>query len=668
MLTRDGEDLVRSSAAEVVREVDGLYPQEDVSTFPQPPLPVTVVGVEKDEVSRAIRRRLTRGAAPGLDGWTRELLYPLTQDSALLMEVTVLTADILNGNVSEQMAHRLRATALTILRKPNGKYRPIGAESVWRSWRRWWHLIAWWRRAGASLRACSSVLVGRSSWRLRACGRTLRRRAVWRRWTGRTRTTPSAGRRCLRRSLGSRSCGRRGRWCSCFWAYPAWWACTMAGAWCTRGRRRAACARAWCLARSSFRSAPLPRCGACRRSCRTPFVAYLDDVTVAAAPEHLEAACGAAAQAMEELGIKNNAAKMEVLDPTCLSGFGDARRLTCARVLGAFVECDAAHEAEVTEAVDKRARETERLFRAILECPLAARTRWRLLSASALPRLTFLLRNHAAKHTRGAAEWFDARVTAVLSAIVGRPVSQRARDVAALPIAMGGCGLRRQVTIAEFAHECVGHKNLQRSKTEEADRDLSNALFATVYGAERQVLTANAAAGAGRALTDPQVCTDDAAFCTYVLERLLERVLPDGQKCVCGADASNWHVHTCTKLHGKPRQLRHDVANSKLALGLRLCGFDCTTEPHLNEVSKRRPDLLITGLGTQAVTDVTVTHPAVHPRGGKRSDSHSGIMTYEEAQAVYNPVHSAKVRYQEKCRKYAHWASQNGLNFAPLCC
>ncbi|KAH8608652.1 hypothetical protein ERJ75_001283400 [Trypanosoma vivax] len=47
------------------------------------------------------------------------------------MEVTVLTADILNGNVSEQMAHRLRATALTILRKPNGKYRPIGAESVW---------------------------------------------------------------------------------------------------------------------------------------------------------------------------------------------------------------------------------------------------------------------------------------------------------------------------------------------------------------------------------------------------------------------------------------------------------------------------------------------------------------------------------------------------------
>ncbi|KAH8608661.1 hypothetical protein ERJ75_001284900 [Trypanosoma vivax] len=168
MLTRDGEDLVRSSAAEVVREVDGLYPQEDVSTFPQPPLPVTVVGVEKDEVSRAIRRRLTRGAAPGLDGWTRELLYPLTQDSALLMEVTVLTADILNGNVSEQMAHRLRATALTILRKPNGKYRPIGAESVWAKLA---SMVAFDRVVEASRRIFAGVQFGVGADRAGDCAR-----------------------------------------------------------------------------------------------------------------------------------------------------------------------------------------------------------------------------------------------------------------------------------------------------------------------------------------------------------------------------------------------------------------------------------------------------------------------------------------------------------------
>ncbi|KAH8617266.1 hypothetical protein ERJ75_000393700 [Trypanosoma vivax] len=61
MLTRDIEGLVRSSAAEVVREVDGLYPQEDVSTFPQPPLPVTVVGVDKDGRKAGDRGERERG-------------------------------------------------------------------------------------------------------------------------------------------------------------------------------------------------------------------------------------------------------------------------------------------------------------------------------------------------------------------------------------------------------------------------------------------------------------------------------------------------------------------------------------------------------------------------------------------------------------------------------
>ncbi|PWU83579.1 hypothetical protein C3747_858g12 [Trypanosoma cruzi] len=36
-----------------------------------------------------------------------------------------------NGNVAPEVAHRLRATNLTVLRKPNKKFRPIGAECVW---------------------------------------------------------------------------------------------------------------------------------------------------------------------------------------------------------------------------------------------------------------------------------------------------------------------------------------------------------------------------------------------------------------------------------------------------------------------------------------------------------------------------------------------------------
>ncbi|KAH8612176.1 hypothetical protein ERJ75_000917200 [Trypanosoma vivax] len=353
---------------------------------------------------------------------------------------------------------------------------------------------------------------------------------------------------------------------------------------------------------------------------------------------------------MEELGIKNNAAKMEVLDPTCLSGFGDARRLTCARVLGAFVECDAAHEAEVTEAVDKRARETERLFRAILECPLAARTRWRLLSASALPRLTFLLRNHAAKHTRGAAEWFDARVTAVLSAIVGRPVSQRARDVAALPIAMGGCGLRRQVTIAEFAHECVGHKNLQRSKTEEADRDLSNALFATVYGDERRF---DRHAHRARARPPRPVCTE-----TRTAHR---RARPYWAECTAKSPSAKGsrhrHVNTaprCTATRAVPQKKKKTTLPCP-----RLVPLHCTqAEPQPGHQPPAPP--AHTRLATQADTDLTATHPAPHPPPATHHAT--APLTYEQPQAGHKPS-TRQERYQQK-PQVEHWPYQNGITSA----
>ncbi|PWU87422.1 putative SLACS reverse transcriptase [Trypanosoma cruzi] len=97
-------------------------------------------------------------------------------------------------------------------------------------------------------------------------------------------------------------------------------------------------------------------------------------------------------------------------------------------------------------------------------------------------------------------------------------------------------------------------------------------------------------------------------FSTYLRGRLLVRVLPEGQKCVCGADASNEHVHTCTRLQQNPRTTRHDMINMTFANGLRLCGFQCGMEPRLTEASRRRPDILIVGLDTYAITDVTVTY------------------------------------------------------------
>ncbi|PWU89419.1 putative SLACS reverse transcriptase [Trypanosoma cruzi] len=251
--------------------------------------------------------------------------------------------------------------------------------------------------------------------------------------------------------------------------------------------------------------------------------------------------------------------------------------------------------------------ETDRLFRAIVELPFAKHTQWRLLSVSALPRVTFLLRTHAPVHTRAAAEWFDDRVTGVLGVIMDGPVTKRARDIAALPVRRGGCGLRRKGDCG-VCYACLGEKGKQHALTDELDAKHQSDLYETLQGPDRKVFVSNTAAGAGRPLTDPQVHADDRGFSTYLRERLLVRVLPEGQKCVCGADASNEHVHTCTRLQQNPRTTRHDMINMTFANGLRLCGFQCGMEPRLTEASRRRPDILIVGLDTYAITDVTVTY------------------------------------------------------------
>ncbi|PWU85427.1 putative SLACS reverse transcriptase [Trypanosoma cruzi] len=311
--------------------------------------------------------------------------------------------------------------------------------------------------------------------------------------------------------------------------------------------------------------------------------------------------------------------------------------------------CGIANDPEselITRFVQRKAEETDRLFRAIVELPFAKHTQWRLLSVSALPRVTFLLRTHAPVHTRAAAEWFDDRVTGVLGVIMDGPVTKRARDIAALPVRRGGCGLRRQKEIAEFAYACLGEKGKQHALTDELDAKHQSDLYETLQGPDRKVFVSNTAAGAGRPLTDPQVHADDRGFSTYLRERLLVRVLPEGQKCVCGADASNEHVHTCTRLQQNPRTTRHDMINMTFANGLRLCGFQCGMEPRLTEASRRRPDILIVGLDTYAITDVTVTYAG-------RVTAYVSEESMEEADPY--ALHGTASRKNDKSTVTGHW-------------
>ncbi|PWU86178.1 putative SLACS reverse transcriptase [Trypanosoma cruzi] len=214
------------------------------------------------------------------------------------------------------------------------------------------------------------------------------------------------------------------------------------------------------------------------------------------------------------------------------------------------------------------------------------------------------------------------------------------------PTAKGDCGVCLRVSRREGEAAAL---------TDELDAKHQSDLYETLQGPDRKVFVSNTAAGAGRPLTDPQVHADDRGFSTYLRERLLVRVLPEGQKCVCGADASNEHVHTCTRLQQNPRTTRHDMINMTFANGLRLCGFQCGMEPRLTEASRRRPDILIVGLDTYAITDVTVTYAG-------RVTAYVSEESMEEA----DPLRAARDRLTQKRQKYRHWALANGLDFEPF--
>ncbi|SCU67929.1 SLACS reverse transcriptase, putative [Trypanosoma equiperdum] len=642
----------------MAQTIGELYPQEDIHDIPRPPVEQPgVVSVDAEEVAKTIGRRLTRGAAPGLDGWTRELLYPLTLDPALKMEIAAVVKDIINADVSMEVGRRLQATSLTVLRKPNGKYRPIGAESVWAKLASHIAISRVMKTAEKKFSGIQFGVGGHIEEAIAKIRKDFATKGSLAMLDGRNAYNAISRRAILEAVYGDSTWSPLWRLVSLLLGTTGEVGFYKNGKLChtwesTRGVRQG-----MVLGPLLFSIGTL---ATLRRLQQTfpeaQFTAYLDDVTVAAPPEELKNVCAATAEAMEALGIVNNADKTEVLELTGDTGFGTAVK-ACARVLGAYVAPDPMSE-EIREGVEKKAMETDRLFKAIVELPLYNRTRWRILAMSAMPRITFLLRNHDMQHTHQVASWFDERTTQVMEHILGQPMTERARNIAALPVSMGGCGIRRMAQVAEYAHQCAGEKGLQQRKTEEADQRQQDDLYATLGGADRQVFTANTAAGAGRPLTDAQVRLDDATFGVYLRERLLVRVLPEGVKCLCGEDASNHHIHTCTKVHNKPRQMRHDIINSVFANGLRLCGFQCATEPRLNEVSKRRPDILIAGLDTYAVTDITVTYPGRVTVGNTAQGQRSV--------AAADPMKAALVRFQEKERKYSYWAIQNGLAFAPF--
>ena len=134
------DTVVRVDAA-VAAELEKLFPRrcpsaaapddDDDDDSPQRPTFPDRCTVDSSKVL-AQTCRLSRGAAPSFDGWTRELLHPLmvtarprSSASAATHTITAIIDSLAAGTVDDDLRDFLNAGVLLALRKANRKYRPI---------------------------------------------------------------------------------------------------------------------------------------------------------------------------------------------------------------------------------------------------------------------------------------------------------------------------------------------------------------------------------------------------------------------------------------------------------------------------------------------------------------------------------------------------------------
>ncbi|KPA74981.1 hypothetical protein ABB37_08943 [Leptomonas pyrrhocoris] len=646
--------LPRARVSDVVEQLQELHPQEDPAGHPMPPQVPFMHGLKPEKVSRAIVQRLGRASAPGLDGWTRELLIPVAENKNLLQEFTTLLQDILSGRVSPSFAFRLRACVLHPFLKEAGspKVRPITPESailkiashvaldavpksfreVFRGWQ-----FGVWGDAAAAVKQIRAAYASASADTLVALDATnaynrMSRAHILSAFYSHEELRPAFGVVDIALgepgALGVYEHGRRTQ--------------ELAS---TRGVRQG-----MVLGPLLFATAMEEVLRPLIASHKTVKVtAYLDDLTVVGPRRDVQLFLDAAGPLLSNVGFDINPAKSHHLSkmvapvPVTVAGTVVPVATDVVRILGAGLQ---GNSAPVEEWVWDKTQKYESYFAALEDDKLPRHSRLNLLRASALPRLTFLLRTHCPQELERSATWFDQRVLRVLSALVGDAAPDNtAHLIAKLPMVMGGLGLRSQTAISKFAAASVGRKSAQRDQTRVVDKEVRETLLPLLSEPCLALLKANAAPGATRALVDPAVHLPDSAFEVMIRQRLMLRVLRPGVCCACGADADNAHVNVCPALPGGPRISRHNRVVMAIDAWAKQLGLSTVVEPRVGTANRERLDLTIATAGETFATDVVVTYPG---------------RSCGDAQSPLQQSHG------EKKRKWANWAHESGTVFAPV--
>jgi len=652
-----------SPTQDVVEKMRALHPQ-DLSVKVEPMIHQRPLNLTPQIVHRAVQKLMARGAAPSLDGWTRELLVPIVQDKEALAELTEIIRDLLMNNVSDEARLKLCASPLIALKKPAppstqgqppGKegIRPIAPESAFIKL--------------ASICALALLADAKSKFAPLQHGVYGDVEQAFLLITKKYREHKNLIAIDATNAFNSVS---RAKIFAALHAdpdlYPIWGLAAM-----TIGQPSLVCM----YDKSELAATLLSSSGVRQGSVLGPIlfslavqdilvettkrykvdlIAYLDDISMAG-PGMIEAFYYLETE-LRKIGLIVNREKTFTLTAYIP---GIPRITEVAKVLGGGIVADPKSSENEYRRLslwcDQHLRKHDRFFERLRSAEARTKVKMMVLRVCGIPRANYLSRIHPAQATDAALTWFDAQVLMTwrsIHQVVGVPLNATELSLIATPCPHGQ-GLRQLSRCAAEAHEaCLsgvkGRQQLIVGRREKAEWE---ALVPTLSAELKAILLSTAAPQANRVLTDGQVCPSDRAYIIQTMERLGLRVVPG--LCQCGEDATNQHVHGCATIRGGAKIHRHNNGMDAMGSILQACGGNVTLEPRqLNMAAPRnRPDI-IADCGDQTfVGDLSHRYPA----------SKSTVQL-----ACSTQLHAAEMAEKEKDKAWKSWSETRAYVWAPL--